>query len=219
MKKGLLIVIEGVDGSGKTTQIELLKQTLVSQGVPLQVISFPRYEDNVYGQLIRRYLEGEFGSMAEVDPHLIACIFAGDRFLAKPLIEKWLSEEKLVLANRYVSSSKAHLGANISEKREEFVKWLDELEYGTNKMPREDLTILLTVDPGIGQKNVLGRHPDLHEENLKHLEEANRIYLSLAKKEKNWYVVDCMKDGSMWTPADIHKEITRILEKNVNSNI
>jgi len=158
-KQGKLIVIDGIDGTGKTTQIELLKQALVSQGplrpplawlrrlseasVPLEAISFPRYEDNIYGKLIRRYLEGEFGSIDKVHPYLMSCIFAGDRALAKPLIEKWLSEGKLVLVNRYVSSSKAHMGANLpEEKRKEFVKWLDELEYGTNKIPKEDLTIL-----------------------------------------------------------------------------
>ena len=196
LRIGRLIVIDGIDGSGKTTQIELLKQTLASQDVVWEAISFPRYEDNVYGKLIRRYLEGEFGSIDEVNPYLMSCVFAGDRALAKPLIEKWLSEGKLVLVNRYVSSSKAHMGANLpEEKRKEFVKWLDELEYGTNKIPKEDLTILLTVDPKIGQKNVLGRYPDLHEENLKHLEKANEIYLQLAKTISNWYVVDCMKDG------------------------
>src|SRR3989338_8493628 len=113
MKRGRLIVIEGIDGSGKTTQIELLKEYLASQGVPLEVISFPRYEENIYGRLIKRYLEGEFGSLEKINPYLMACIFAGDRMLAKDQIEQWLSEGKIVIANRYVSSSKAHMGANL----------------------------------------------------------------------------------------------------------
>ncbi len=212
MKKGMLIVIDGIDGSGKSTQIELFKKAL-----DCEIISFPRYEDNLYGKLIKRYLEGEFGSINEVNPYLLALAYAGDRFLAKTQIEKWLKEGKLVLVNRYVSASYAHMGANLpEEKREEFFNWLDELEYKTNKIPKEDLIILLTVDPKIGQKNVQGVHgPDIHEENLKHLEEANKIYLHLAKKEKNWYVVDCMKGGQMKTPLEIHQEILKILHDKI----
>ena len=211
LRIGKLIVIDGIDGSGKTTQIEFLKKALASQDVVWEAISFPRYEDNLYGKLVKRYLEGEFGGISEANPYLIALAFAGDRLLAKPQIEKWLAEGKLVIANRYVSASKAHLGANLPEgKREEFFKWLNELEYETNGMPKEDLTILLTVDPKVGQKNVQGVHGrDLHEENLQHLEEANKIYLELAKRMDNWYVVDCMKGGKMREKDEIHREIMK----------
>lgn len=209
MNKGLLIVIDGIDGSGKTTQLELLKQTLTCE-----TISFPRYEDNEYGKLVKRYLEGEFGNINEVNPYLMALAYAGDRALAKPLIEKWLEEGKVVLANRYVSSNKAYMGVNLSEeKRADFFKWLDVLEYETNKIPKENLLILLTVDPEIGQKNVLGRHPDIHEASLKHLEEANKIYLELSKLESNWIVVNCMENGQMRSKENIHKEIMQILSK------
>lgn len=217
-KQGRLIVVEGIDGSGKTIQIELLKQALASQGVPLEAleaISFPRYEDNIYGKLIKRYLEGEFGSIDEVNPYLMALAYAGDRALAKPLIEEWLSDGKIVIADRYVSSSKAHLGANLAdEKRAEFTAWLDELEYNTNNIPREDLTILLSVDPKIGQQN--SANQDIHEKNIKHLEVANKIYLDLAKKEDSWYVIDCMKDGRMRTREEIHQQIIVILRNAQN---
>lgn len=216
MKKGQLIVIDGIDGSGKTTQVNLLAQYLEQQKIPYEVISFPRYEDNIYGKLIKRYLEGEFGSISEVNPYLMACIFAGDRALAKPKIEKWLAEDKLVIANRYVSASYAHLGANLpEEKRAEFIKWLDDLEYGTNGIPKEDLTILLKVNPKVGQKNVSGRHTDIHEQSLKHLEQAQEIYLRLAKGENNWYVVGCMKDGNMKPPDEIHQSVVQIIYDKV----
>jgi len=212
MRKGMLVVIDGIDGSGKSTQIELLKKKL-----NFETISFPRYEDNLYGKLVKRYLEGEFGSINEVDPYLLALAYAGDRVLAKSQIKKWLNEGKLVLTNRYVSASKAHLGANLPEnQREEFFRWLDQLEYKENKIPKEDLVILLTVDPKIGQKNVQGVHgPDIHEENLKHLEDANKIYLGLAKKENNWYVVDCMKGDQMGSQEEIHQEILKILHDKI----
>lgn len=210
--KGKLIVIEGIDGSGKTTQVELLTKYLADKNILHEVISFPRYEDNLYGKLIRRYLGGEFGSTLEVNPYLIALAYAGDRLMAKPQVEFWLSAGKLVIANRYVSSSKAHLGANLAEdKREEFMQWVDELEYQTNKLPKEDLTILLNVDPKLGQKNVQGGEDDIHEDNLPHLEEAAKIYLELSKSEQNWKVVNCMEDGRMRSEEDIHKELAVIL--------
>jgi len=213
MNKGLLIVIDGIDGSGKTTQVKLLTQTLASKGTPCEVISFPRYEDNLYGKLIRRYLEGEFGSINEVNPYLMALAFAGDRTLAKPLIENWLQEGKLVIANRYVSASKAHLTANLPEdKREEFMRWIDELEYETNGLPKEDLTILLNVDPKTGQENVKGEHKDIHEQDLKHLEQAAKIYLELSKSEQNWKVAECAKDGKMVDKENISKLLLEILD-------
>ena len=214
MKKGSLIVIEGIDGSGKTTQIDLLVKALAEKKIAFEVISFPRYGDNSYAELVARYLEGEFGSINEVNPYLISLAFAGDRLLAKPEIEKWLHGGKIVLANRYVSANKAHMGAHLPEnQREEFISWLDSLEYQTHKMPRENLTILLKVDPKTGQKNVSHRLSDLHEESIKHLEEANKIYLELSKKENNWQVVDCMKDGQMKSPEEIQQELLSILEK------
>lgn len=218
--KGLLIVIEGIDGSGKATQIKLLAKGMKERKIPYEVISFPRYEDNIYGKLVRRYLAGEFGSIQEVNSYLMALSFAGDRFLAKPLIEKWLNEGKLVLANRFVSSSKAHLGAILpEEKREQFLEWINELEYRTNKLPKEDLTILLVIDPKVGQKNISGEHQlDLHEKNLRHLEEANKIYLELAKKANNWYVVDCMQAGSIKTREEIHQEIMCIVQKELQDD-
>ncbi|MCR4305867.1 MAG: hypothetical protein NUV73_02175 [Candidatus Daviesbacteria bacterium] len=214
MKKGKLIVIEGIDGSGKTTQIDLLAKALAEKNIPYEVISFPRYGDNIYADLVTRYLEGEFGSINEVNPYLISLAFAGDRLLAKLQIEKWLDEGKIVLSNRYISANKAHMGAQLPEnQRWEFIQWLDELEYQTNQMPREDLTILLKVDPKTGQKNVAGRLPDLHEEDITHLEEANKIYLELAKKEASWYTIACTKDGDMRSPEEIHKELLVVLKK------
>lgn len=216
-KQGKLIVIDGIDGSGKTTQIELLKQYLASQGQALQVevINFPRYGQNLYADLVTRYLEGEFGSISQVNPYLMVCIFAGDRLLAKPLIKSWLNAGKVVIANRYVSSSKAHLSANLPEdERENFMEWIDQLEYQTNGMPKPDLNILLKVDPKTGQENVLRDHMvDMHEKSIEHEQKAAKIYLELSQAEENWKVVDCMEDGQMKSAEQIQQDLLRILSK------
>lgn len=210
MKNGKLIVIDGIDGSGKTTQVELLVKYLQEKDISFEVISFPRYEDNLYGKLIKRYLEGEFGD--NVSPYLMALAFAGDRVLAKEQIQKWLDEGKVVITNRYVSASKAHMGANLPEGiREEFFKWLDELEYQTNGLPKEDLTILLSVDPEIAQNNVAGGGPDIHEESLNHLQEAAEIYLQLAQTDSSWKVIECSKAGKMRDKEDINRDILNTL--------
>ncbi len=190
--QGKLIVLDGIDGSGKTTQIELLKRYLASQGIAWEAISFPRYGNNKYTNQIEKYLKGEL----EVDPDTIAKAYAGDRMLAKPEIEGWLKSGKLVIANRYTGANIAHLGIDLKED-----------------MPKPDLTILLDVDPKVGQENALEHQKkDIHEQNLKHLEKAAKIYLELAKSEPNWVVVDCMKDGQMRTPESIHQEIVKILQ-------
>lgn len=211
--KGHLLVIEGIDGSGKTTQTNLLSEYLMTKNIPHEVINFPRYEDNLYGKLIRRYLSGEFGEVSNVNPYLIALAYAADRALAKPQIESWLNSGKLVVANRYVSANKAHLSANLDEeKREEFMRWIDKLEYETNALPKEKLNILLNVDPNVGQKNVSGGGKDIHEDSIKHLEEAANIYLELSKAEENWKIVECMEGGKMKTPEAIHKAVVEILD-------
>lgn len=215
MKKGFLLVIDGIDGSGKTTQIELLKQSLASQGQALQVINFPRYGENIYADTVKDYLEGKFGPIKQVDPHLIALAYAGDRLLAKPQIENWLSGGGIVIANRYVSASKAHLGANLSNSNslEIFLDWIERLEYKTNGMPEEDLTILLDIDAQVSQTNTQGKYIlDVHESNISHLEQARKIYSLLSKKEKNWAVVNCMENGKMLPEEDIHKQIMEIIK-------
>ena len=219
MNKGNLVVIDGVDGSGKTTQVNLLSKYLAEKNIPYEVISFPQYGKNEYSKKIKDYLEGHLGKLAEVDPYFIAKEYASDRLTAKDLIKSWLMMGKLVIANRYVSASKAHLGANLpDEKKEEFMEWIDRLEYQTNGMPKPDLTILLKVDPKIGQENALKDHlTDIHEKSLEHEEKAAKIYFKLSQAEENWFVVDCMKDGGMKSPEDIQNEILRIVNKNLRA--
>lgn len=204
--KGKLIVFEGIDGSGKTTQVNLLAQSLK---VPYEVISFPQYGQNEYANKIKDYLEGKMGDISDVDPKEVAEIYAADRLTARDQINGWLSEGKIVLSNRYVPSY-AHMAANMEEsKRAGFLKWVNQLEYETNGMPKEDLVILLDVDPKVSQKHVSGL--DIHEQNLHHLEEARKIYLQLSKNNPNWYVINCMNDGQMKSREEVHREVLKVL--------
>lgn len=214
MSKGFFLVIDGIDGSGKTTQINLLKKYFAEKNIPYEIISFPQYGKNEYSKKIKDYLEGRLGKLEEVDPYFIAKEYANDRLTAKDLINEWLNSGKLVIANRYVSASKAHLGANLpDEKREEFIEWIDQLEYGTNTLPRPDLTILLKVDPEIGQENALKDHlVDMHEESTEHEEKAAKIYLELSQTEENWVVVNCMENDKMSPEEKIHREILTVLK-------
>ncbi|MBI2039809.1 dTMP kinase [Candidatus Microgenomates bacterium] len=209
MSKGELLVIDGIDGSGKTTQIELLKKYLFSKNIPFEVISFPQYGKNEYADRIADYLSGKFGEISDIDPYEMAKLYASDRKTIRDSIFGWLKEGKLVIANRYIASSKAHLGANMNEeKREKFMEWIDQLEYQTNGMPKPDLTILLKVDPKVGQENALKDHKvDIHEKSLEHEQKAAKIYFELSEIEENWQVIDCMRNGGMRTPQDIHNEI------------
>lgn len=208
--QGKLICFEGIDGSGKTTQIDLLVKYLFDRNIPFEIISFPQYGKNEYADKIYDYLSGKFG---EVDPYSIAKVYADDRKTLREQILGWLENGKLVVANRYVSSSKAHLGANIpDDKREEFIRWIDKLEYEENGMSKEDLTILLKVDPKVGQQNALKDHQvDIHEKSIEHEQKAAKIYFELSKSEQNWVVVDCIDNGQMRSKQDIHQEIIKIL--------
>ena len=215
MKIGKLVVIEGTDGSGKTTQINLLSQYLKQQNIDFEVVSFPQYGKNEYANKIKDYLSGKFGGIHAIEVHELAKIYADDRKTVRDLITGFLDSGKLVLANRYVSSSKAHLSAHIPEnEKEEFIKWVDELEYKENGMPREDLTLLLNVDSKVGQENVLERSShDIHEQNLDHLEKARKIFLELSTRpadggeKNNWVIINCMENGEMRSPEEIQKDL------------
>ena len=134
---GKLIAFEGIDGSGKRTQLDLLTSALDARGLATFCIGFPQYE-SFYGKLVARYLNGEFGPLGAVDPHLSAVLYAGDRLEAKPEIDAALTTGKIVLADRYIGSNMAHQSARVpSQEREEFYAWLKRLEYGLYALPVE----------------------------------------------------------------------------------
>ena len=224
--RGKLIALEGIDGSGKRTQLDLLASELDARGLAAFRISFPRYE-SFCGELVGRYLNGEFGPLSAVDPHLSALLYAGDRLEAKPEIEAALSAGKIVVADRYVGSNMAHQSARVHpEKREEFFAWLKRLEYGLYALPVEDLVIYLRVPVAeahrlVGLKSArayTSLKRDIQEADITHLEQTATIYDRLAT-EANWTRIECMSaaSGVLHSPEEIHRAVLRTAETRILS--
>ena len=219
--RGKFIAIEGIDGSGKRTQLDLLARALESRDVAIAQFSFPRYESS-FGRLVARYLNGEFGPLSAVDAHLSALLYAGDRFESKGELETALTAGKTILADRYIASNLAHQTARVApQRREEFLNWLKRLEYGLYGLPMEDLVIYLRLPVAeahrlVGLKEsreytTLQR--DLQEADQKHLEQAALVFDRLAM-EPNWVTVDCLaqksdlkEGGPLLSPERIHASV------------
>ena len=223
---GKLIAIEGIDGSGKGTQLDLLSGELDARGLATFRISFPRYE-SFYGNLVARFLNGEFGALEAVDPHLSALLYAGDRLEAKPEIEAALAAGTLVLADRYIGSNMAHQTARVPpEQREEFIAWLKKLEYGLYTLPVEDLVIFLRVPVPeahrlVGMKTArayTNLKRDIQEADIEHLEQTAIIYDRLAT-EANWERIDCINtsSGVLYPPEEIHRAVLQTVETRILS--
>jgi dTMP kinase len=221
--RGKLIVLEGIDGSGKHTQREVLARAMRERGVAHVTIEFPRY-DGFFGRMVAQYLNGEFGTLAQVDAHFSALLFAGDRLENKKQLENFLADGKLVLADRYVASNLAHQGARVAARKlAEFLRWVERLEYEVYGLPREELVIYLRLPAEKAQKLVsrkdvrsyTRRRRDLQEANLAHLRSATRIFDRLAQ-QGNWATVDCMEGKSdLRQPGAIHREIMAIMQTRV----
>jgi dTMP kinase len=222
--RGKFIVLEGIDGSGKRTQREMLAAELNSRGIAFVEMSFPRYE-GFFGRMVAQFLNGELGALEAVDPHFSALLYAGDRLEAKPIIEGHLAAGRSVLVDRYIGSNLAHQGAIApAEGRADFLKWLKELEYEVYGLPVEDLVIYLRTPASeaqrlVGKKQARGHtklRRDILEANLKHLKTASEVYDQLAK-QANWVTIECYdaKKKAMRAPEVIHKEIGKAVERCV----
>lgn len=212
MKKGIFIVIDGTDGSGKETQTNLLIKKLKESGHDTERVDFPRYGQKSAG-LAEEYLNGKFGTAREVGPYRASIFYACDRYAASFDIKNWLNQGKVVIANRYVSSNMGHQAGKIEnqQERDRFLKWLDDLEFNIFEIPRPDLIILLYMPPALGQQlvdkkaprdYVGGKKRDIHEADLQHLKDATEAYLYVAKKF-DWPIIECVPDGRLISPEEI----------------
>jgi dTMP kinase len=221
-RKGKLIVIDGGDGSGKATQSELLMDYLKKAGQRVKYLDFPRYYTSFHGKVVGRFLQGEFGTLDAVSPYLAALAYAIDRAGTKEEMDQWLSGGGVLLCNRYATSSMAHQGAKMPlSKQDEFVAWLDEMEYKVHKIPREDIVIYLYVPWKLGyeltlkkdQRKYIDGKLDIAEKDMHHREASEAMYLKLAGERKNWVTIDCVKDGAILPKEEIHQKILLALKK------
>jgi len=218
---GRLIAIEGIDGSGKRTQLELLASALNASGNRVYSTAFPQY-DSWFGKMVGQFLNGELGALDAVDPHFTALLYAGDRFEVKPRLEAALDEGQIVLVDRYIGSNLAHQAARAApEKRAEFRKWIENLEYGIYGLPREDLILYLRVPPSEAQKLVAQKSArtytrakrDLLEASLHHLQDAADMYDLLARNAP-WVTIECFdaKRGAMRDVREIARDALAAVE-------
>lgn len=213
---GKLIVLEGTDGSGKSTQFRLMAQRLTEENVEFRRLVFPRYE-NESSALIRMYLGGQFGTKpSDVNAYAASAFYAVDRYASyKQDWGKWYEDGGLILSDRYTTSNAVHQASKeTGESRDAFLKWLYEFEYDKLGLPRPDLTIYLDVPTDFTEKLMrhreqdTGTKADIHEQDTEYLNTCRRTGRAAAEFY-GWTVIDCVKDGVMRSIEDIHQEIYR----------
>lgn len=217
--KGALIVLDGIDGSGKATQARLLADRLRAEGYAVEEISFPRYGTPLFGELLGECLAGKHGDFLHLDPKIASTLYALDRYEASAQIRAWCEEGKVVIADRYASSNQIHQGGKVrdEEKRAPFLSWLETMEHETLKVPRPDRIVYLRVPVEVSlkllskereAKNVAleGETRDLAEKDRMYLERSYECAEALSKGNA-WETIQCAPEGTLRTPEDIHEEV------------
>ena len=213
---GKLIVIEGTDGSGKSTQFRLLTGRLEAEQVKFQKLVFPQYSEPS-SALIRMYLGGEFGkSPSDVNAYAASAFYSVDRYASyRKVWGKWYEEGGLVVSDRYTTSNAVHQASKEPEdKREDFLNWLYDFEYDKLGLPRPDLVIYLDVPTDFTEKMLRHRETethtqaDIHEQDMQYLATCRRMGRAAAE-HYGWTVIRCVRDGAMRSMEDIHEEIYR----------
>jgi dTMP kinase len=220
-----LFVVEGVDGAGKSTQIKLMKEHFTMKGFKCEYLHFPRTGEPFFGELIARFLRGEFGSLNEVNPWLVAMLYAGDRKDASGLIEGWLKKNSIVLLDRYTYSNIAYQCAKLNTRAEQdkLMKWILDLEFSHFAIPRPDLNIFLDVPFSFTQKKLLSKRTgddrsylngtrDIHEGSLEFQKNVRDMYIRVAEADDHLCVIDCSDtEGKILTEELIFNKIMQII--------
>lgn len=222
------IVIEGLDGSGKSTQIQFIEEYFRRENIKTRFIHFPRTDSVIWGELISRFLRGELGAINTVNPYLIALIYAGDRKEFAQEILQWMKEGNIVIADRYLYSNIAFQCAKISNKdeKEKLAKWIKYLEYEYYKIPLPDLNLFLNVPFQFTRQSLSKRRSgndrdyldgstDIHEADLEFQKQVRDAYLWQVEENEDFEMIDCAgKDGEMLSPFEVsHRIIDKILKK------
>ena len=222
-----LFVVEGIDGAGKSTQIRLLREYFSRRGFSCEYLHFPRTEEPYFGELIARFLRGEFGSLNEVDPWLVAMLYAGDRKDASNLINGWLKTGNMVLLDRYTYSNIAYQCAKLTspDEQENLMNWILDLEFRHFGIPLPDLNIFLDVPFSFTEQKLVSSRAgndrsylngtrDIHEESLTFQKRVREMYLHVAESDERLCIVNCGDDSGRMLPQEkIFEMIIKILAK------
>lgn len=226
----MFIVLEGVDGSGKSTQIANLRAMLSEQGIPTEYLHFPRFDAPYFGDLIARFLRGELGSVEQVDPYIVAMLYAGDRRDAAAMIRGWIAEGKVVICDRYVYSNIGYQCAKVADQteRERLREWILSLEYDYFAIPQPDVSLFLDVPYAFTERKLreevregddrayLQGKADIHEQSMELQRQVRQVYLDAVEKDPNMHVVDCSEGERMAAPEVIFEKIRSIVNQYLN---
>lgn len=223
----MLFVLEGLDGAGKSTQVRKLRQYLESVCGEVDYIHFPRYDAPVYGNLISRFLRGDYGNIEDVHPQLVALLYAEDRHQAAPAMKRALEAGKTLLLDRYVYSNIAYQCAKVGDaaEREQLRRWVNDTEYGDFGLPVPDLNIFLDVPTGFVEKKLssarhghdrdyLGGSQDIHEADMDFQKRVRSVYLEQCAEDSRFVRVDCADgEGRMLPPDSIFEMVKSVTDK------
>lgn len=208
-----LIVIEGIDGSGKGTQFEILLKYLSKKQISYASFDFPQYGKTFFGNFAGRFLNGEFGHFSRINPYLASFPYAADRWQIKNKIWQAINEGKLVVCNRYTPSSIYQAAKIKTSQRKKFLDWVETLEYEVFGIPRPSLVIFLYVPVVLAQTLIVKKKKDLYEKDVKYLKKVENMYLNVVKTNKDWIKISCVENDSILSPETIHKKIIEVLVK------
>ena len=223
----MFIVLEGLDGAGKSTQIAKLRELFHSRGIESEYLHFPRFDAPVYGELIARFLRGDLGTVDAVNPYLVALLYAGDRVDAAATIRRWIGEGKVVIVDRYVYSNIGYQCAKIAdaEERTRLREWILKTEFEEFAIPRPDLSLFLDVPFEFTAKKLtetregddrayLNGSKDIHEASLDLQRRVREVYIDAAQQGNDIEVVDCStEEGAMASPEVIFERIKHYVER------
>lgn len=220
----MLIVLEGLDGAGKSTQLNLLSNYFKSLGKEVKFLHFPRFDTPIYGDLIARFLRGELGPIESVNPYLVALIYAHDRREAVPLLNQWLGNGEIVILDRYLFSNIAFQCAKVDDitDRKELREWIYNLEINQHMLPLPDLNIFLDVPITFvesklnseregEERDYLNGKKDIHESSITFQERVREAYIEEARIGAVQMIDCCDRDGSMLVPEKIFEKILELI--------
>jgi len=219
-QKGKLIVIDGTDGSGKATQVDLLMKRLKKDGHTVKTVDFPEYYKNFFGKFIGHCLSEQYYNFVNIHPKIASVLYAADRFESKKNIEEWLAKGYVVVANRYVSANQIHQGGKIADakKRQKFIEWLDEMEYKVFKIPRPDVVFYLALPLPLSLKLIkerngkmkreyLKKKKDVHESDVNFLVNSRKSAIWLAKTQPEFIQIECALKNIIRSRENIHEDV------------